>query len=463
MAVSFKLTLDSVLSHHLRAVVLLLCAIGGVQCLAQQAQFQFLELNGPASNRISLVFLSEGYAASQFNVFALHATNALNALLSREPFQQYRAGFNASMIFVASPHVGSDHPASGVQRDTYFNSTYDNSDRVITIPLDAMGQGRVDDLVGTFAPDCSLAVLLVNDLTPGGSDCFGHMAICSAAASSADILRHETGHVLANLGDEYDLSNPGYPNTEEPNTTRETRLAFLKWRNWVDAATPLPTPPTFDFLDHVGLFEGAHYHSTGWYRPKLNCAMREMAVPFCEVCREALVLAFYGHIRPVDAWAPIGHVINLTGSAPLTFSINKVGVESLAIQWSTNATRVPAATNLQFTIFPQFLNPGSNNVSVTVHDATPFVRTDQKGALSQNIEWELQVQPSPLLMDSPVLGAGPSFVFRVSGNAPGGFLIESSPDLKIWDCVSSNSPLAGLAWITNSVTSSYQYFRARSL
>jgi hypothetical protein len=437
-----------------------LWAVAGWQCFAQPAQFQLLELNGPASNRISVVFLSEGYTASQSNAFAMHATNALNALFSWEPYQQYRVGFNASMIFVASPQAGSDHPASGVKRDTYFSSTYDSSDRVITIPLDATGQGRVDDLLGTFAPDCSLAVLLVNDLTPGGSDGFAQTAICSVAASSADILRHETGHVLANLGDEYDSPNPGYPDTEEPNTTRETRLDFLKWKDWVEPATPLPTPPTFEFLDAIGLFEGAHYHSSGWYRPKLNCAMREMAVPFCEVCREALVLSFYGHIRPADGSTPATNTVNLTGSTPLTLSVDTVPVESLAVQWKTNGNPFPSGTNLQFTIDSRLLNLGSNQVSVTIRDTTLFVRTDPAAALSQTIQWTLQVQPMPLLLDSPVLGMDSKFVFRVSGNAPGGFLIQSSPDLRSWDVISTNPPLAGQVWITNSVSSSRQYFRA---
>jgi hypothetical protein len=300
----------------------------------------------------------------------------------------------------------------------------------------------------------------VSDLIPGGSDGFGRTAICSAAASSADILRHETGHVLANLGDEYDSPNAGYPNTEEPNTTRETRFASLKWKDWVDLATPLPTPSTFDFVDTIGLFEGAHYHSTGWYRPKLNCAMREMAVPFCEICREALVLAFYGQIRPVDAWAPVNQVVNLAGSAPVTFSLDTVPVGSFEVQWRTNATLVPAATNLLFTIDPQLLKPGSNQLSVTIRDATQFVRTDPNGALSQTIEWTLQVQTVPLLLDTPLFEAGPRFAFRVSGKAPEGFTIESSPDLRNWDAISTHPPLGGLVWITNSVSSSRKYFRA---
>ena len=56
------------------------------------------------------------------------------------------------------------------------------------------------------------------------------------------ILTHETGHVLANLGDEYTNAHPGFPNTEEPNTTRQTESALIKWRVWMDSGTPVPTP-----------------------------------------------------------------------------------------------------------------------------------------------------------------------------------------------------------------------------
>ena len=94
--------------------------------------------------------------------------------------------------------------------------------------------------------------------------------------------------MLAGLGDEYTTANPGYPDIEEPNTTRETNRTAIKWKAWIDASTPVPTPPTNPNL--VGLFEGAHYHPTGWYRPKLNCLMRNFGVGFCEVCQEALVL-----------------------------------------------------------------------------------------------------------------------------------------------------------------------------
>src|SRR6516225_5442749 len=78
--------------------------------------------NGPVSNRFNIVLLSEGYTSNQLTQFRADATNALNALLGLAPYQEYRNYFNAFAIAVASAQSGSDHPAYGLSRATYFNS-----------------------------------------------------------------------------------------------------------------------------------------------------------------------------------------------------------------------------------------------------------------------------------------------------------------------------------------------------
>ena len=104
------------------------------------------------------------------------------------------------------------------------------------------------------------------------------------AMRSPEILTHETGHVLANLGDEYTNANPGFPLPAPRSRTRRskpTRL-LIKWNAWISTNTPIPTPPTSDYSSVVGLFQGAHYHPTNWYRPELDCVMSHLYVPFCE-------------------------------------------------------------------------------------------------------------------------------------------------------------------------------------
>jgi len=103
--------------------------------------------NGSTSNRLNIVILSEGYTSAQLPQFLAHATNAINALLSHAPYQEYRNYVNAFAIKVASTDSGSSHPLQGVYRNTYFNSAFVNAeDNFIEIPNDSTGQGKVDSL-----------------------------------------------------------------------------------------------------------------------------------------------------------------------------------------------------------------------------------------------------------------------------------------------------------------------------
>lgn len=433
--------------------------------MVAQTNFYTLLNNGPALNRVNIVILSEGYTGSQFGMFLTHATNTANNLLSSQPFAKYRTYFNIYAIAVASTQSGSDHPTWPQFSDTYFNASYDASDQIITIPNNSTGQGKVDGLLSTFMPVANLAVLLVNDSTPGGSDGGGKTAISAiAAASLADIPVHESGHVLAKLGDEYTNPNPGFPGIEEPNTTRETNRALIKWNAWVTTNTPVPTPPTFPYAEVVGLFEGAHYHTTDWFRPKLNCRMRSFGVPFCEVCSEALVLSFYREARPVDAFTPVSTNFSISSTSMLNFAVTTLQPSShaLSVQWLTNGTEFPEATNSNFMILPASLGNGIHTVSAHVVDSSPLVRTDPVNSLSQTLTWTVTVIQPQLQLTAPRwLGPG-GFTFRVAGVAPQGFAILASTNLVHWQSVATNTLVSGQYDYTNTSGTNLprQFFRA---
>jgi hypothetical protein len=460
--------LSSVALHSL-AVLALGFAI--VPEAAGQPSMQTILTNGPVSNRLNVVVLSEGYTASQLAHFLADATNAVNVLLSHPPYQEYRNYFNAFAIKVASNQSGSDHPAYGIYHATYFNSTYDAAeDYLITIPQDSTGQGKVDALLRTFMPQCQLPILLVNDPVAGGSDGFFKTAIASLGGLGAEasfgqpgLLSHETGHVLANLGDEYTTPNPGFPNTEEPNTTQQTNRLLIKWKAWISPSTPVPTPVSYgDGV--VGLFQGAHYHTNNWYRPQLNCAMGSLGVPFCAVCSEALVLAIYQKTRPVDSISPVS--TNLTVSTPqaLTFSLTLLepATHSLSVQWYTNSMALSGATNPDLTLSPTALGNGNHTVSAVVRDNTPLVRNDPTNLLTQTVTWALNVNLAQLRLDSLLWLTGGRFVFRIVGNAPQGVIVQGSTNLLNWGSLATNSFVAGQLWYTNSSagTSPRSFYRA---
>jgi hypothetical protein len=447
-----------------------LLLLGSLPALAQ-ASMQTVLTNGPTSNRLNIVVLSEGYTSNQLGQFLVDATNAVNILLSHPPYQEYRSYANAFAIKVASNQSGSDHPTYPLYRDTYFNSTYDAvSDYLITIPTNSTGQGKVDALLQTFMPQCQLPILLVNDLTDGGSDGFLKTAIVSTGGLSYEssvgqpgILSHETGHVLANLGDEYTIPNPGFPNTEEPNTTQQTNRLLIKWRAWISPSTPVPTPVSYgDGV--VGLFQGAHYHTNGWYRPQLNCVMGSLGVPFCAVCSEALVLAIYQRTRPLDSISPVSTNLTVSTAQPLTFGLALLqpATHSLSVQWYTNSMALSGATNPDLTLSPAALGNGNHTVSAVVRDNTPLVRNDPTNLLTQTVTWALNVNLAQLRLDSLLWLTGGKFSFRIFGNAPQGVTIQSSTNLVNWVSLATNSLVAGQLWYTNSSagTSPRSFYRA---
>src|SRR5437016_10068286 len=55
-----------------------------------QPSMQTILTNGPVSNRLNMVVLSEAYTTNVLGQFLIDATNAVNALLSYQPYAEYR-------------------------------------------------------------------------------------------------------------------------------------------------------------------------------------------------------------------------------------------------------------------------------------------------------------------------------------------------------------------------------------
>jgi hypothetical protein len=217
----------------------------------------------------------------------------------------------------------------------------------------------------------------------------------------------------------------------------------------------------------IGLFQGAHYHPTAWYRPKFDCLMNHPSggLPFCEICREALVLSFYRKVRPVDTFAPAGTNVLVSSWQPVVFTLfsPQPATHSFGIQWSLDGNSVPGATNASFIFLPQNEPNGSHTLTTVVRDPTPFVRNDPTSLLSQSITWRLTLSLPHLQIDSSLLTASNCFVFRVSGNAPQGFALQTTTNLESWTSVSTNILVSGQFYCTNLVTGAKSFFRALAL
>ena len=170
--------------------------------------------------------------------------------------------------------------------------------------------------------------------------------------------------------------------------------------------------------------------------------------------------------RPVDSFTPAGTNFSVTTSPPLNFNLTLLqpSTHSLSVQWFTNGSALPGATNASLTLTPAALGNKTNSVSAVVRDATPLVRTDPTNLLSQTVSWTVVVNVPQLTLDSPTWLSGGRFAFRISGNAPQNFSILGSTNLANWIPLTTNSLVGGLFFYTNSGTAAFpmRYFRART-
>jgi hypothetical protein len=383
-------------------LVVLAMAMPAAHGVAAQVQVKQLLENGPAHARINIVFLAEGYTVGEFGQFDADAQWMLDHLLSTEPYRSYRDHFNAFAIAVASNQSGSDHPSKGIYRDTYFNSSFDSFGhaRLITIPPNnfdgsyANGQGRVDAILRNHMPEFDIVIMLVNDPAYGGSG--GRISISSVNSAAREIVVHEVGHTFGLLADEYSSAYPGWVPREFPNATAHTSRGSIPWRDWIASITPIPTPAWAGYSGVVGLFEGAQYHTSGWYRPKETCKMNVLGVDFCEVCREAHVHAIYNLLDPVESFEPADNTVSASTGDSLMFRVDLIEpvTHALSVRWLVDGQEVDAS-GPTLVLPPGYLAAGSYVVAVDISDETGMVRrTDFLPRLQTSLTWFLAVATS---------------------------------------------------------------------
>jgi hypothetical protein len=113
---------------------------------------------------------------------------------------------------------------------------------------------------------------------------------------------HELGHTLGLLGDEYNVPGDSCyynePTIPLPANIAQIEDGDVKWSDWFDASTPVPTPPQ-NASDHpVGAYLGA-YNCDDLVRPAHRCKMNSSLDDFCAVCSEQLVRRLYSFVDPL--------------------------------------------------------------------------------------------------------------------------------------------------------------------
>jgi hypothetical protein len=299
--------------------------------------------SGEPAQKVDLLIMGDGYTAAQRPKFEKDARRLIEILFSTTPFKEHHSDFNVWGLCPPASESGISRPSTGTHRRNPLGTTYDafGSERyVLTFDNRALREAA------SYAP-YEFVEILVNADTYGGGGIFNlYATVASDSQWSPYVFVHEFGHHFAGLADEYYTSDVAYNPSEiksepwEQNVTALLDPKKLKWRDFVQPGTPLPTPwqkEQFENYEHtiqaqrrqiraqgrpesemnqlfenekqhedallandkyagkVGAFEGANYEARGYYRPQVNCIMFTRHDLFCGVCRRAIerIIAMY--------------------------------------------------------------------------------------------------------------------------------------------------------------------------
>ncbi|MBV9180034.1 MAG: peptidase M64 [Acidobacteria bacterium] len=295
-----------------------------------------IQNNGDSAFKVDLLFLGEGYAASEQEKCEQDIRRLSKGLFSYSPFNERRSDFNVWSICAPSPDSGVSHPSRGLHRNTLFGSTFDVfGEERYALSFD----NRAIRALASLAAYDALGIVMNSD-EYGNGGIFGLYATVSIDyPTSIPTFVHEFGHHFADLGDEYYFNanvaySPADTSVEpwEPNITALADRSHVKWQALIEPGTPIPTPWPKDcyettsrkyqnliekmraegrpageirqatsergkaieqcfsqgnYASRVGAFAGAMYETKGYYRPQQQCIMLE-GDQFCAVCKKAI-------------------------------------------------------------------------------------------------------------------------------------------------------------------------------
>jgi hypothetical protein len=382
-------------------------------------------VNGAPDKRINIVFLSEGYTIYEIGKFHEDVSRVVDSMASETPYAEYFSYFNVYAIDVPSIESGTDHPGTANDcpaglpvffKNTYFNSTFDYLDiHRLLVPYGSI----VNSVLQNNLPFWDIAFVIVNHPWYGGSGYdFTTFALDSMAT---EIAFHEVGHSFADLGDEYDYGFPdGY---ESPNTTAVTVRDSIRWNSWIDLTTPIPTPEESAWANVIGLFEGAAQTPVGWYRPKLNCKMRELGVRFCEVCSEQTVLSVYNVLSPIESFEPPDTTLTVCENVTVAFSarmLRSIPMSTIS-SWYVD-DQLADAPGDSLLVETSTMAPGGHEIRVLASDTTPLVRTDPYQLLAASVRWNIQIGLSTGDVNSDSVITASDIIYVVS------YVFKSGPE-----------------------------------
>lgn len=263
--------------------------------------YRYIRRSGEPEHCIDVVFVAEGYTASESDKFYEDCEVATDAILAHEPFASLKERFNFVAVASPSKESGMSVPGQGVWKHTAVDSHFDTfySERYLT----TLHLKQLHDLLSGI-PYEHIVILANTEHYGGGGIYNSYTLTASHHETFRPVVVHEFGHSFGGLADEYyydDQYETIYPSDTEPWEPNITTLKDFseKWKDMLPEGTLIPTLPSgldSEMYTKVGVYEGGGYQSKGVYRPAQECRMKINEAPaFCPVCQRALdrLIRFY--------------------------------------------------------------------------------------------------------------------------------------------------------------------------
>ncbi|MFI1680837.1 M64 family metallopeptidase [Streptomyces sp. NPDC020607] len=347
---------------------------------------------GPTGTKLDVVFIGDGYTASQQEDFHADVRAKWAKVSAVEPYASYKSLFNVWAVDAVSRQSGvSNDPTNGTVKDTALGSAFfcDGIERLLCVDtnkVETYAKKAADpDLVIVLANSTKYGGAGYNDITsPSGYD--GIATASSDNAQSDQVVVHETGHSLGKLADEYWYEEYGTYTGAEPWESNISKLTAAqltaqkkKWYRWIGQASPDG--------GKVGAYEGGGYYPRGLYRPTADSIMRTLGREFNLPGREAMIAGFHRHASVVTAETPTDRAVRRDDKVRVR------AADGIKLRWSVDGREVRRARG-DLVVTPRSLgvpaDGRTHELTVRATDPTDAVRApDLRALLTDSLTWRV--------------------------------------------------------------------------
>ncbi|MEU5899663.1 M64 family metallopeptidase [Streptomyces venezuelae] len=347
---------------------------------------------GPTATKLDVVFIGDGYTASQQEDFHADVRAKWAKVSAVEPYASYKSLFNVWAVDAVSRQSGvSNDPTNGTVKDTALGSAFfcDGIERLLCVDTNKV------ESYAKKATDPDLVIVLANSTKYGGAGYnditspYGYDGIATASSDNAQsdqVVVHETGHSLGKLADEYWYEEYGTYTGAEPWESNISKLTAAqltaqkkKWYRWIGRTSPDGGT--------VGAYEGGGYHPRGLHRPTKDSIMRTLGREFNLPGREAMIAGFHRHASVVTAVTPTDQAVRRDGKVRVR------AAHGIRLRWSVDGREVRRARG-DLVVSPRSLgvpaDGRTHELTVRATDPTDAVRAPElRSLLTDSLTWRV--------------------------------------------------------------------------